>query len=352
MHSSPVARYLLLAYTGLIACATLYPLTGWRDNGVPPWAYLTAPWPRHWTAFDLGFNLLAYVPLGCLVVWAVYPLMRGIVAVVAALLFGALLSGSLEALQTYLPSRIPSLLDLLSNAGGAMLGGLIALPLTVPLLERSGFVKFRRSAFADGAVLGQGVAILSLWGFAQVFPEAMLFGNGRIADWIGLSETVPFSPAQYAVAEAAVTACQALAACLIAASLTTTLALRGAAAALLIVAGMGIKSMSFAAFFKAEHAFAWLTPGATNGLFAAALLVVPLIFLPRALKLFFAAIALTFAVVIVNLAPANPYHTVALAAWNQGRLLNFVGLMQVVSALWPFTALLYIASLAARAVDR
>ena len=52
--------------------------------------------------------------------------------------------------------------------------------------------------------------------------------------------------------------------------------------------------------------------------------------------------------VLVNLAPANPYSSAALAAWRQGHFLNFNGLTRLVASLWPFLALPYLMLLGRR----
>ena len=48
----------------LIVYASLYPFDQWRDQGIESWAFLTAPWPKYWTAFDVASNVLGYAPLG------------------------------------------------------------------------------------------------------------------------------------------------------------------------------------------------------------------------------------------------------------------------------------------------
>jgi hypothetical protein len=63
---SPLARILFLVYVLLVVYASLYPFEGWRIVGVSPFAYLSAPWPRYVTAFDVVVNLLGYVPYGFL----------------------------------------------------------------------------------------------------------------------------------------------------------------------------------------------------------------------------------------------------------------------------------------------
>ena len=64
------ALLLALWYVALVVYASLYPFHSWRDQGVSPWDYLWAPWPRYWTLKDVLANLAGYVPLGFLITWA------------------------------------------------------------------------------------------------------------------------------------------------------------------------------------------------------------------------------------------------------------------------------------------
>ena len=123
-RSSPLARYLFAAYVLLVAYASLHPLVGWRDLGLSPFAFLTAPWPRYYTAFDVAANFVGYLPLGALAVLAMRPAPGGALAIATATVAGTLLSVGLEALQTYLPERIPSNLDVLANGAGTLVGAL------------------------------------------------------------------------------------------------------------------------------------------------------------------------------------------------------------------------------------
>ena len=68
--------------------ASLYPLAGWRDHGLPLLAYLSAPWSRFVTGFDVAANLLGYVPYGFLCVAALYPRVQGGAALGIATLSG------------------------------------------------------------------------------------------------------------------------------------------------------------------------------------------------------------------------------------------------------------------------
>ena len=86
-HKS-VALPLALAYAALIVYASLYPFADWRDQGIAPWAYLAAPWPRYWTAFDFGINVVGYMPLGFLA--AIYLTWGGLTQSIDLYIFGVL----------------------------------------------------------------------------------------------------------------------------------------------------------------------------------------------------------------------------------------------------------------------
>src|SRR6266571_4160954 len=89
---STLARYLFVAYALLVVYASLHPFSGWRDQGVPQFAFLTARFPRPYLPFDLAANLLGYMPLGFLAVLAAHPILRGRAAFVFAVLCALALS--------------------------------------------------------------------------------------------------------------------------------------------------------------------------------------------------------------------------------------------------------------------
>src|ERR1035437_7073246 len=134
MHKTS-AWPLALVYAGLIVYASLYPFADWRDQGIAPWAFLAAPWPRYWTGFDIAINVLGYVPLGFLLALSALRSGRSQHAIAFASLATLVLSLAMESLQSYLPARVPSIVDLGFNALGGWLGALLAWA-----LERLGIV--------------------------------------------------------------------------------------------------------------------------------------------------------------------------------------------------------------------
>jgi hypothetical protein len=92
------------------------------------------------------------------------------------------------------------------------------------------------------------------------------------------------------------------------------------------------------------HPFNWLTPGVALGLTAGAILLFPLARAPRLLGLAVAVVCLAAAVVAVNLAPENPYHTIPpkLITPSATQLLRFSNIVRALSDLWPFLAVGYL----------
>ena len=106
MHKTS-AWPLALIHAALIVFASLFPFDGWRDQGIDPWIFLSAPLPPpYWTGFDVAVNVAGYVPLGFLLALALLRWGHERWAVLLAALAGALLSLLMEYLQIYLPRRV------------------------------------------------------------------------------------------------------------------------------------------------------------------------------------------------------------------------------------------------------
>jgi VanZ family protein len=344
-RSSPLARGACAVYALLLLYSGLAPWRGWRDLGVAPLAYLTAPVPRHLTTFDLIVNILGYAPLGALVVLALHPRTRGAIAVLMAVAAGALLSGTIEALQTFLPSRVPSNIDLATNTLGALAGGVLAAPFASSLIDRGRLADLRLRWFERRpSVL---LLLVSLWPLAQISPEPMLFGSGDLRETLGeavsaLGGTWPsldpggFGPAEFVLAEAFVVSAALLAVGLAFASAMRSVAPRAALLVALLLAALAAKTLAHGTLFGPERAIAWLTPGAYGGLAIGMLALLaasagPVHWRPR-----FALVALAAALVAVNVVPVNPYYLVNMQEWRQGVFLNFNELASWLSTLWPY----------------
>jgi VanZ family protein len=346
LRESSLARFLFAAYVLLVAYASLYPLSGWRDPGGSTFVFLAAPWPRYVTAFDLGANFLGYLPHGLLCVLALRPRLNSGAAALLAVLSGAVLSLALETLQCFLPARIPSNIDVLANVAGAACGGIAGVWLAPQLLGGGPLRHMRSEAFEAGPVADLGLTLLGLWLFAQLNPATLLFGGGDLRDLVaGSGER--HAAQLFVSAEAATAAANLVAVALLASAVARPQAPLVRLVAALIGIALVVKALAFAILMRAEQLLAWLTPGAQWGLAAGAALSLAALRLPHTARLALAALLLMAATVLVNLSPPNPYFAATLKVWEQGHFLNFNGLTRLVSAAWPFAALVYLAYLAA-----
>jgi len=345
LRTSPLARAALLVYGVLLVYGSLSPWTGWRSLGVDPLAFLRAPWPTHATAFDLALNVLAYLPLGLLLGLALHPRLRGGLAFAVAIGLAGGLSVLLEVLQNYLPARIASNLDVLTNVAGAALGALAATLLAPTLIDGRRLAQARRRWFRPhSAAL---VLLAALWPLAQIHPGPMLFGNGQldrefVSALLALFDgRLPdFDASRFAAAEGLVTACGMLAAGAAMAAGMKQRAPRLRMLLLLLGAALATKAITYGHEFGPERAFAWLTPGAMAGL-AAGMLAVTAAATATSTRAVaaLAAAALLVLIVAVNAVPANPYHDHWLAAWRPGQLRNVVAATERLAQAWPYALL-------------
>ncbi|MSQ89721.1 MAG: VanZ family protein [Betaproteobacteria bacterium] len=340
-------HFFLAVYVLLVIYATLYPLIGWRAPGGSAFAFLTAPWPRYLTAFDLAVNFFGYVPFGLLCVLAVQARSSGGTALVFAIVSGAVLSLLLESTQSFLPARVSSNVDLFANVAGAAVGGLVAAILARWRPGGGPLRRWRAQALTPGAAADLGLALLGLWLFAQLNPATLLFGSGDLRDLFVSAVGERHEAELFVSIEATITAVNLVVVALLAsAAVRPEVSIPGLVVALVVVA-LGVKTFAFAILMRAEHVFAWLTPGAQLGLVGGAVLALAVLWLPYAVRLTLAAMLVMVATVLVNLAPPNPYLSATLKVWEQGHFLNFNGLTRLVSAAWPFAALGYLVYLSA-----
>ena len=179
LQAMPLARAMSLSYALLIIYVSLNPFDFNFQNGIEAWSWLDAPLPRFITLFDVSVNILAYIPLGFLLVFACYPRWRNFVALGIALSFSAVLAFSVESLQTWLPTRVPSQMDWWANVLGGVLGGLLAIPLGPQWLSgsaiRRGF-DLGSLCIASTLPLVAGLSTKLLVGDGGMGPHYICFG--------------------------------------------------------------------------------------------------------------------------------------------------------------------------------
>ncbi|MRS98332.1 teicoplanin resistance protein VanZ [Ralstonia pickettii] len=363
---SPLARAGLGWFVLLVVYASLYPFAGWTDTGVSPFAFLSAPLPRYNTAFDMLTNVWGYMPLGMLTVLALHPRITGWRAVLLAMLAGLLLSGAMEAIQTYLPTRVSSNVDLATNTLGALLGGLVMLPFAARLIDRGGLRRLRRRWFEPHATFA--ILLMLVWPFAQIFPQEFLFSMGGVIrsilldpspdafvvnllngwfpelfDWQDKLTAHPEALQRQELLEALITACS-----WIGTGLLASVAMRRGAPMLrllaaLLAGALLVKAGATVLQFPLGGAWDWLSSGARFGLIVGSLVLVLLVRLPRWLRGALAMTLLIALIILSNVLPPSPYSWVSAQSWRLGRFVHFNSLSQWIGWLWPFLGLGYLA---------
>jgi len=354
MHKTS-AWPLSLVYVGLIVYASLYPFTDWRDQGIAPWDYLAAPLPLYWTGFDLTSNVLGYAPLGFLLALsALRTGGHGGKAVIRATLTAGALSLVLEALQSYLPARVPSSVDLVLNLGGAWLGAI-----TATTLEKMGAID-RWSQFRERWFVAEargGLVLLALWPVALLFPAAVPLGLGQVferleaaladllldtpfLEWLPVRdvELQPLVPG----AELACVMLGALIPCLLGFCIIPAASRRAVFVLAVLAAGICATALSAALSYGPAHAWAWFNLPVKVGLGMAAMLIMLLLTVPSRVSAALMLLALGIYLSVINQAPTSAYFAHTLHAWEQGRFIRFHGVVQWLGWLWPYTALLYV----------
>jgi len=177
------SRGALIIYLLALIYASLNPFVDWQF----PSELTLFTWPKYITLFDVFINVVAYIPLGALLASLLRRRAtrlrlshRRLFAWLGAALFGVMLSLSLESIQLFLPNRVASPLDILTNSSGVALGALLAmLPIGRQLIAR--LMRWRRRNFAHHRSTGWGLLLLGVWFVAQLNPAIPFFEAGLLS---------------------------------------------------------------------------------------------------------------------------------------------------------------------------
>ncbi|GHU08352.1 teicoplanin resistance protein VanZ [Betaproteobacteria bacterium] len=333
-------RYLAIAYLALIVYASLHPFSGWRDTGISPFVFLEAAWPRYWTLFDLLINVAAYVPLGLLLAQSFECRASRLRAALLAFAAGVALSFAMESIQGYLPSRVPSNIDLLCNSLGAGLGAILSFCCGKRFFNRVSYTQQHLLTPVPHA--DYGLLLTGLWLLTQLSPETFLFGAGDLRHLFDIPPTLPYGAPSFFALETGITVCNTLAIGLIVSLFFAGRLAAPRALARFFAAALLIRTLAAAVLIGPQSALAWLTPGAGVGILVGGGALLLALLLPGPMRIAVAAMALMAGTVLVNLVPFNPYSVAALAIWRQGHFLNFNGLTRLIASFWPFLALPYL----------
>lgn len=331
MHSIRLAL-LALAYAGLIAYGSLFPLDPWVHPGVGLLDFLAVPGERL-IFTDILLNILVYMPLGLLLVAALRRHLGTLAALITALLLGATLSLTMEILQNFLPGRVSSIMDLGTNILGTALGGALAATLHPDTRIGHGLWRWRDDLFRPDTLGNLGLLALGLWGLSQLSPLAPSLDIGNLRQGLAplalvLSGEQSLDPA-HALAYALNLSGLGILAALIARPGTP--AKRLFLLAVLVVLALKVVVVS-----------RQLSAEALTGFAAATLILLFLHPLPRRAAATIAA-GLILAGFAVSALPGTGDPEALLRNFNwmpfKGYVANIKGLAGIVENLWPFFAI-------------
>ena len=335
--------YLAAWYALFIVYGSLSPFTGWQDQGLDFFAVLTAPLGQTYTWFDTVVNLLAYFPFGLLLGLTLRAHFGAGRSLLFATLGGIALSAAMEYIQMYLPSRVSSNLDLLTNSISALAGALLAVSIAPRAWFALHLTRWRMRFFQTHTSRDFGLALVALWMFAQINPSLPMLGNVFISEVARpLFEVVRDAP--FSWLESMTVALNLLMLGML--LLTLLRQRRHAVSALLLVLSLVAlaKFVAAAVLLKSWALLLWLNSEAMLGIFAGTLLLVAASWLPRT-RLVWVAVLTSLAYLVLAhwvLDSGSPSAAMRLYQWHYGHLLNYNGLSQTIALVFPFLLLGYL----------
>jgi hypothetical protein len=342
VRESALARFFLAAYILLVVYASLYPLSGWREPAVRRSRFWSRPGRAMSRLSTSAANFFGYLPFGLLCALALLPASPRAPPACAS---GPRRRSRCCSKRRKASCRRASPRTSTSCQRGGAACGAAASRWLAPGLGGGPLQRLRARGAGPGAAADLGLTLLGLWLFAQLNPATLLFGTGDLRDLVaGSGER--HAAELFVSAEAATAGANLAAVALLASAMTLPHAPLLRLVAGLIGIALLVKTLAFAILMRPSTSSpgsrpaprsAWWRRGArARGAAPAAYRA------PGAGRG-----AADGATVLVNLSPPNPYFAATLKVWAQGHFLNFNGLTHLVSAAWPFAALVYLVYLAA-----
>lgn len=157
-------------YGILIAYVSLFPFINWHIPQGNPFAWAIGSLPHHISGKDAVVNVLAYIPFGILVSACSLSGVNRQGLCLRVVFAGFCLSFAMETLQTLLPARNPSLVDLFTNTSGAAIGAVLAQQFAKSAASGKCLQNLQKEWLAPGSDKMIGAGILLLWALSRLSP--------------------------------------------------------------------------------------------------------------------------------------------------------------------------------------
>ncbi len=335
--------YLAAAYALFIVYASLSPFSGWRTPNSVFSDVLTEPLLLQYTWLDVATNLFAYLPFGLLLALALRARFDATWTVLFTALAGAVLSTSMEYVQMYLPTRISSNLDILTNSSGTALGALLAVGIAPQVWFTLHLMQWRYRMFHGGSMMDFGLALVVLWMFAQINPSLPML-NSVFISTVALAPLATVQMKPFIWMESVAVALNLL---MLGLLLLTLLRKHQHAVSTLMAMLCLVALVKFGAaaiLLKSWALLLWLNSEAVLGIFIGILLLIAATRLSRSVLLWCAAIVTLTYLVLAHwiLDSSMPATTRRMYQWDYGHLLNYNDLSQFVAFIFPLVMLGYL----------
>ena len=325
----------------LIAYASLYPFEPLR---LPPADAIVGMFsrPRYSVAYDVVWNVLAYMPLGFFVRLHLAQLARRH-PYLGAIAFAAAWSFLMETCQLFLPNRVASMYDVASNAAGAAIGAAVFFEPFHSAVTRP-LAQLRDRWLIGGARGDAGLMLVVLWLIAQLNPALPFFGAGNLVE-----NGTPASDASQAASIVPWLAV-ALSLCGFGLFISTLVRVReGSLRATLVLLSLALWLKFLGASLALQPGFseAWVSVGRIAGLAFGLLAFALLRQLPRAGRIYLAIIVLMAGDLFSKIfgAYSSLDDFLRLFRWPHGQLASFATLTRFIHELWPLAALVFLIAL-------
>lgn len=319
----------------LIAYASLYPFMPWRLP--PPDSVSEAlALPRYLMRSDVVFNILAYIPLGTLAA-LFFRQQRGPKgAIRRAILLGTGISIAMETAQLFIPGRVASVLDVISNAGGTAIGAfMFADPVYSMFTAQLGRV--REGHVIAGAWGDAGLVLLGLWLIAQFNPALPFFGAGNIGERV--------APELMLVQWFAV----GMGICGFGLFIASLLRGEGAFRVTLVLLSLALWLKFAASSFMLQPNFSaeWVSVGRVAGIAGGVLALFALRRIGRLGRIYLALVLILAGAMLSKIFGAySPIEELLrLFRWPHGQLASFATLTRFIHELWPLAAVVFLVAL-------